>query len=118
MKVEEFRIGNLAIDFFAKSNGFEDYIVVISSLSDTGEIRSRTFNKNKGQASILREMLVGIPLTDEWLVNFGFYKSGLNVWRKQLSNGNNYVVHTTEVVYVHTLQNHFYTMTGEELTLI
>ena len=78
-----------------------------------------------------------IPLTEEWLVKFGFnekYKSTSNRWTKwaegvnaglelhdcEDEHGNIHGVFlhdfTLEVKYVHQLQNLYFALTGEELT--
>jgi len=77
-----------------------------------------------------------IPLTEEWLVRFGFEfekytesiianKSDLALltmvgWKyftftTNLGNGKN--EYCKDIIYVHQLQNLFYSITGEELTI-
>jgi hypothetical protein len=79
-----------------------------------------------------------IPLTGEWLVKFGFeYDKAWEgkVYVKQMGYGAAYYFslyhntmfkdipagcnefHTTEIMYVHQLQNLYFALTGEELTI-
>lgn len=79
----------------------------------------------------------GIPLTEEWLVKFGFDKeeavaTGIAVWDEfyigsfEISNSGTgfsdwsflpYQGNVVKIKYVHQLQNLYFTLTGEELTL-
>ena len=76
-------------------------------------------------------MFEPIPLTEEWLIKFGFEKKE-NKWYKLirfptvrfLNNKLNVyvIIHSSSVViaildYVHQLQNLYFALTGEELTL-
>jgi hypothetical protein len=68
-----------------------------------------------------------IPLTEEWLLKFGFEEWDKNAWQKGFdlsihkidsifwynNNGINVLIK-----YVHQLQNLCFALTGEELTLI
>ena len=74
-----------------------------------------------------------IPLTEEWLIKFGFDKAGINVFRWYKKSGRNY--HTfhlnqkssigtfyysrsrIQINYVHQFQNLYFALTGEELTI-
>lgn len=74
-----------------------------------------------------------IPLTEEWLVKFGFERDQINnTWSNSNSffaiefdgngwvnsiNGGEYTNGTT-FQHVHQLQNLYFALTGEELTLI
>lgn len=66
-----------------------------------------------------------IPLTEEWLVKFGYTKSKCDTY---WWNDNNITLYYNvfdklsnyygyELKYVHQLQNHYFALTGEELTL-
>jgi hypothetical protein len=83
-----------------------------------------------------------IPITEEWLINFGFEKqtySNLRMYYLRLNalshgtitfypkeNGfnidlgtiNGYNFGTTEIKYVHQLQNLYFALTGSELQLV
>lgn len=62
-----------------------------------------------------------IPLTEEWLIKFGFerWNDVYNFYHKlngvEIENGNIYVGHGNEIKYVHQLQNLYFALTGEEL---
>lgn len=101
----------------------------------------RIFNQNEGVENENWTKpcseLHPIPLTEEWLVKMGFEYSvstvsysiffddyngvlrikpigtELNVWMKR----NNRTIRLVEVKYVHQLQNLYFTLTGEELTI-
>lgn len=70
-----------------------------------------------------------IPLTEEWLIKFGFKRDELNgyyypTWRKFIPiykrghyyNFNGISLSCNDFEYVHQLQNLYFTLTGEELT--
>ena len=65
-----------------------------------------------------------IPLTEEWLVEFGFEKA-LNGWWSDneiwsYNDGKFYLganTYLSNVKYVHQLQNLYFALTNEELTL-
>lgn len=74
------------------------------------------------------EEFEGIPLTEEWLLKFGFsgalyyFKSGFEFSLKKQSDGfvmiiNDYEECWPEIQYVHQLQNLYFALTGEELTI-
>jgi hypothetical protein len=74
-----------------------------------------------------------IPLTEEWLVKFGFKNRGLRTTEQRpfflfTNNGKGFTYRdgyisfvgvTVEkpIMHVHTLQNLYFALTGEELTL-
>lgn len=133
MKAEELRVGNYVIDLFAKSTGFDNYIIIVSDLSDRQEIGAR--NVTGGNASIIREMIGGLPLTEEWLTKAGFkpwgkydylWKKGRNhactiIQEEEFKGGKEWFelrgVKNWHVIieYVHQLQNLYFALTGEEL---
>jgi hypothetical protein len=57
-----------------------------------------------------------IEITNEWLLDFGFVK-GKKGWSKTLNNKRkfNLYMHTSQ--FIHQLQNLYFALTGEELTL-
>lgn len=77
----------------------------------------------------------GIPLTEEWLLKFGFEKTGVfwfskKVWINELNinikhraytigsvNGDEALFECENIDYVHQLQNLYFALTGEELTI-
>lgn len=60
----------------------------------------------------------GIPITEEWLLNFGF-KKGVRGWFKTYGRNQkfNLYMYRSLFNYVHHLQNIYFALTGEELVL-
>jgi len=110
MKASELRIGNKAL--------LADSIVTIEEICSDGiETPEHGF--------VSANKLSGIPLTEEWLVKFGFAKS--TTWFRKGSHAIELTVcnlyefkniAVVEVKYVHQLQNLYFALTGEELTII
>ena len=75
------------------------------------------------------EELEPIPLTEEWLLKFGFKEDGhynsakrwMGIFNQPLIQCNGYFTipnyFSTEIKYVHTLQNLYFALTCEELTI-
>lgn len=74
------------------------------------------------------KQITPIPLTEEWLVKFGFEKQMFEPCNTYSKNrilidwrvvGNRFeeYFYKTEVKYVHQLQNLYFALTGEELTI-
>lgn len=73
-------------------------------------------------------MINPIPLTDEWLLNFGFDKNDHYACYSKIVKSGEFVLDENFVLcdiqlnvkleYVHQLQNLYFSLTGEELTLI
>ena len=112
MESRELRIGNLVISNFKRKNE----VVDIKTIDFTED----WFN-----------LFQPIPLTEEWLLKFGF-RHIKNNWYNVHANGNTFNVYLfedlryrVEIVsqsigvfkYVHTLQNLYFALTGTELTL-
>jgi len=119
MKANELRIGNLVtlqetIFKVIKIDG-EDYSVIAKAI-------------NKDCPDNVVESLMPIPLTKEWLLKFGFEKKITSdvfpTFFKNKINVNDRVVYVSEYGFlnhiknVHQLQNLYYALTGEELTII
>ncbi|MDV3583431.1 hypothetical protein CMU85_18180 [Elizabethkingia anophelis] len=79
-------------------------------------------------APAISEAITGLPnkpieLTEEWLLKFGFEKHGSKWCHSVLSTniikGNGFYMNyvNKEIKYVHELQNLFYALTNEELTI-
>lgn len=101
MKASELRIGNLIYSKGLKENIKVEY----SLLSNNDDCMNYLYNP--------------IPLTDEWLVKFGF-KKGVKGWFKTLDNNlkfNLYMYNRSLYLSVHQLQNLYFALTNEELTL-
>jgi hypothetical protein len=115
MKANELRIGNYICN--------EDYIVIVESIDKDGCIVNlisdnvQAFTNNKG--------IEPIPLTEEWLLKFGFVNNELSAQPNVyvFHNGSIYVrgmsgaVHPRDIQYVHQLQNLYFALTNEELTM-
>jgi hypothetical protein len=106
MKITELRIGN----WVKQPNGIIE-VFTVSDLDDEGDINS-----------YLEDEIEPIPLTEEWLIKFGFERWNdvyNNFYHKlngvEIENGNIYVGHGNEIKYAHQLQNLYFALTGEEL---
>jgi hypothetical protein len=125
MKAEELRIGNLV-----NCNG-------LSIVRDINPNRLRvvyTLNDNERNSSVPIDLIEPIPLTEEWLIKFGFEEfkgwDDMRFWKvKGEENGERFELFETLQGYespsgkvidsVHALQNcyYFHTLTGKELTI-
>lgn len=131
MERRELRIGNLVTDEFWDS--FKK-VIIVESINDKG-INLSIENSDdfpEMQSHWIEpyytfDQLRGIPLTQEWLIKFGFNprldtlfmkffftiskeRDGFKLW---ITDG----TYGTTFKYVHQLQNLFHALTGEELTL-
>ena len=125
MKANELRIGNY-IEYKKGHQG------TASAIDDQGYVEVNNSYLKDGVFEITQ--FRPIPLTEEWLLKFGFvekdtnYDGGHHYW--QLQDGD--VLLTTPfedatsvdldgfnitVEHVHTLQNLYFALTGEELTI-
>ena len=124
MKAQELRIGNLVIS--------ADF-----SIQEVEALTTVCHFKNSGTNRF--EVIKGIPLTEEWLVRFGFEKRDDIGWDIPFQGHPKHIrfieykfmseeplaqpflryddTHT-DIYFVHTLQNLFYAICGEELTAI
>ena len=112
MKASELRIGNWCSD-----NAYNDFKITIEHL----------LILHKGEDI---QRIHPIPLTEEWLVKFGFEKDvddlvlDINtVFFVFYNDGefvrlkSNHLETITSIQYVHQLQNLYFALTGEELNL-
>ena len=125
MKANELRIGNL----LQKSNG---QIFTVSRLDNTNDVQVL---EERGLFT-LGYNLLGIPLTEEWLLKFGFevfpskhtnktFNKGLLsivlCGNYQYKNGRTYFnswrILESQPKYVHQLQNLYFALTSQELTI-
>lgn len=126
MEARELRIGNL----LKHKDGF---IMEIDSINEL-EVRGNELGKNDPDNEIEASLidLSGIPLTEEWILKFGFYKGKYknvknNHWCYNVllydKDGINIVSSDEQIIflskckYAHQLQNLSYCLTGEELEL-
>lgn len=123
MKATELRIGNWYSAFFSDpdNEGYTDVLL-------TEEVLRDYLNDNSPTDL---EYFKGIPLTEEWLKRFGF-EIKMGAWGKsaEIRIGRaRYVLYQNSDVwsinpidgfrvdfkYIHTVQNHYFAITGEEL---
>jgi hypothetical protein len=117
MKASELRIGNLV--YYRK----EAYNVVLIAEDlikvDIGYGAVQRFEKNPIISPNIDE-LKPIPLTEEWLLKFGFEQMDLHRFNLEisiLSTDRGMYFQTTIINYVHQLQNLYFALTGNELNL-
>ena len=118
MKASELRIGNLV-----KAQPFEGIITVFNN--DKCVVKHKS-----GIVKYLIEDLEPIPLTEEWLLKFGFEKQhneeDFDYWFKNDFSNDIIWEHSEgfchnlnyggDIKYVHQLQNLYFALTNEELT--
>ena len=133
MKTQELRIGNYLelqeIIFKVISIDGRDNSIIAESI-------------NKECPSIITEIPKPIPLTEEWLLKFGFHQqigfikfigekytnsfevahNSLDKWYCYFRNFNkgeqdDFVLLRNDLKYVHQLQNLYFELTGKELTI-
>ena len=94
MKAEELRIGNLVLvdGEITIVKGWMIHLIQIE----------KTSNKK----------IEPIPLTEEWLIRFGFKKDMVLLTN---SDGDNFYLSDFKIEYVHQLQNLYFALTGNEL---
>jgi len=124
MKTTELRIGNYVNGIYDEGEFIAEVLTVDSEgcLLDANGIYELTSLK----------VIKPIPLTEEWLIKFGFfekYKSCCNRWNilsftlldNEDRNGDLQGVfiydYKLEVSYVHQLQNLYFALTNEELII-
>lgn len=115
MKVDELRIGNwVECKEYAKVNKPEIF-----------QITTETFHYQY-RSSFISKYVEPILLTEEWLLKFGFEKDD-TIWIKHpiyglLEKNGRFFIELGEtggiyIKYVHQLQNLYFALTGEELTI-
>ena len=134
MKPQELRIGNLV---YYKSRVIN--VTMIGEFGIQSKTRLETIN-----AKFITPDITGIPLTEEWLLRFGFEKNKVKLdlvdwtdYRKgnmvlnyttfevtgyQVEYGSEIFdieerTHICAIQYVHQLQNLYFALTGKELTI-
>jgi len=124
MKSTELRIGNLVAHKHLKGGVLYDYDSITFIVENAISINSA---KHVGRTI---DSVKPIPLTEEWLIKFGFeykemyyqseYLVALNDCFMIIErvNGLFYVdAPNNELKHVHQLQNIYFSLTGEELTI-
>lgn len=134
IKANELRIGNLVLDS-NKDNPYFHQVVRIETKEYTDWNSGDEFNivcLLEGTKDSYFEMIPSpIPLTEDWLVKFGFVNNSISIYGidKTLNvsavvDGNYYLYlddvfgsfyDLNSIQYVHQLQNLYFALTGEEL---
>lgn len=126
IKPNELRIGNLVYNDYLKKNKY------VTGIFDNNIWLSDNIDEDSDQRASI-EACQPIPLTEEWLLKFGFEeKQGYSTskyWKddKFLYKLNGYFLVINEtyegealsdnIQYVHQLQNLYFALTGEELEI-
>jgi len=136
ISANELRIGNLVTNAVNPP----EVVLIVRQITNDGNdeggilayIQGKTFNY-----SLADSMINPIPLTEEWLIKFGFeYSEHYLNWQKIkpldrrlgfhfgesgriifMRESDNYHGISIEVEYVHQFQNLVFSLTGEELTI-
>jgi len=130
LKANELRIGNLV-----SQNGFYGYVYSIESAEPRNDIRFSDKDIitlfDNGITYVPIDEIEPIPLTEEWLIKFGFeldieddgYFKGK--YKVSVSDegciffiyDNYYPIEICEFKYIHQLQNLYFALTNTELTI-
>jgi hypothetical protein len=118
MKTSELRIGNYV-------KGALGELCVVTQISSSINSELVGYKEIHNLMSWGQNGQQPIPLTEEWLLKLGFLGKELitdNLIFVKLSNsiyvkGMSGAIHAKSVEYVHQLQNLYFALTGEELTL-
>ena len=128
MEANEIRIGNYV-------NLYDDFNAQVTGMTNTGDVWCVDNPKNKECAWVISN-IKPIPLTEEWLLKFGFKKQRyLNLLDKSyvlgilefeflkdnkievsITNGFDNTFIDVDCSNVHQLQNLYHALTGNELT--
>jgi len=118
MKAEELRIGNWV-------NLYDEFYSEVTGLTNTSKVWCVNNPTDEGCAWSVDE-IKPIPITEEWLVKFGFTKTldsyFLKGFRVRFYEGVSIdykEIHLFEIINypIHQLQNLYHSLTGEELTI-
>ena len=124
MDIRELRIGNLVL-----------YGSVVTLVETIGKGGINFNNYPEGYSDIDEDWIQPIPITEEWLLKFGFEKRGPvdalynDHWRHPNLNPvfseetftaltiDDGIDIAYDIKYVHQIQNVFFVLTGQELTI-
>ena len=124
MKAEELRIGNYVIDYEAEPETTIYWQVEEIQRLSNDKALNQTIGVTYRNGSCWSCDIKPIPLTEDWLLNFGFKYNGFcyefNKHEVRLINEFNipYWIDSnfiTNISYVHQLQNLYYALTNKEL---
>ena len=112
----ELRIGNYITDIYSSKNAYFEIVIIGEDTTKYGAGFCSYYSHIKP-----------IPLTEKWLLDFGFENKEEN-WEKSDSNLWDFLIildyesfmysySKLEIKHVHQLQNLYFALTGEELTL-
>lgn len=117
MEIKELRIGNNVF--------FNGKVQEISSIHSDNTIRLKENKDSKCHGCYKVNRIKPIPLTEEVLLNCGFEKIGewfckndlnISIIHDKTTFGCNEEYEIPNVKFLHTLQNLYFALTGEELT--
>lgn len=124
IQANELRVGNWIADHEAGG-----YYQIEEIYKDSYGTYSASYRNSSIRCTI--DALEPIPITEKWLVKLGFETQMSWTYRKHIE-GNNYLVYYLgekgwsinnkpysdfKCKYVHTLQNLYFALTGQELTI-
>lgn len=131
MKAEELRIGNWFIDHYAEPETTIYWQVEgIERASNSPNQKHLGVRFRNGSSWASLDILTPIPLTEEWLLKFGFkqtngaffelngigFIAGFSITDEFVLSGTFGPRHI-HIYYVHQLQNLYFALTGEELKI-
>lgn len=130
MKATELRIGNwVLIPYQNAPIAIPAHETQVQGMTIFGEILTNNTPEHEGLKTNPIH-ISGIPLTEEWLLKFGFVSPGYyedneiyrinedDIWIMRNENGFYlYEYVETKIKYIHQLQNLYFALTGKELTL-
>lgn len=116
MKGTDLRPGNYVLDSLSN----EHKIICSVCHSDGFDVAFVNYKNELDKP--LTFLIAPIPLTIDWLNNFGFTGMDIDIYTMNLSNGNFFTIHSFEpiasnIYFVHQLQNIYYFLSGKELIL-
>jgi len=132
LQSKDLRIGNWVecevLDGEIMVNGYEPIVQIKTIEYDW--VSKEYFALNTNSDYIYLDLYKPIPLTEDWLLRFGFEITGamdsyggwvspmLDGRQIRVTRGDNcYFCYHSKVQYVHQLQNLYHSLTGKELTI-
>lgn len=125
MKANELRIGNFV---YGIEQGYKETALPVACIHNDNTIRLQVGDETVGCYN--SKIIKPIPLTEEWLVKFGFEKRVGEIFMyhtwfyidKECAGVSGWYFRgidafKSKIEYVHQLQNLYFALTGEELTL-